>query len=243
MCSWSLIPGKTISLSVNHFKQESNDVKTELCQLAEALARAREKSSLGDEILALMNQTGKFPLTSLRSGPRARGPALNHLPPFLIHEQPGSSPWVITAWSRPLRHTGRCQASPGDPHKQTGVLGNCCCKQSLEPNSSPPCGLQPGSPAHTTQRAFKSRLFSKANSFFLRFAHRVCDSRLLSEGPLATIFMACFPMKVQCMSSPAHPVNLPARCWDFCPPVCFEEVSQPDFHQGHLELLLLQASL
>lgn len=176
----------------------------------------REKSSLGDEILALTNQTGKFPLTSPRSRPRAKGPALNHLPRFLIHEQPGSSPWIITARFGPLRHTGKCQPSPGHPHKQTGAHGNRCCKQSQEPNSSPPCGLQPGSPAHTTQRAFKSRLFSKANSFFLRFVHKVCDSRLLSEGLLATIFMACFPMKVQRMSSSARPINLLARCWAFC---------------------------
>lgn len=42
-------------------------------QLRHWLDRAREKSSLGDEILVLMNQTGKFPLTSPGSGPTAKG--------------------------------------------------------------------------------------------------------------------------------------------------------------------------
>lgn len=91
----------------------------ELCQLAEALARAREKSSLGDEILAGMNQTGKFPLTSPGSGPIARGPTMNS-----SDLRMNSRAARILSWGHPStgrarsgtpRHARRRQHSLGAP--------------------------------------------------------------------------------------------------------------------------------
>lgn len=80
----------------------------ELCQPAEALVtRPREKSSLGDEILVLMNQTGKF-LTDLS---RVRPHCQRSHSSKCLHSLM-SSPVTLLGSSLALQHTQGDASAP-----------------------------------------------------------------------------------------------------------------------------------
>lgn len=162
--------------------------------------RAREKSSLGDEILVLMNQTGKIPtdLTGVRPHCQRADNSFIPAPPSMM-----SSPVTPLGSSVGLQHTqGRCQqldepsGEPEYPELAVG-LGNYSENRA---RAEPRAELQPIPVTHADVRGqhgegFEPGHLSKPNSSLLTSIHRVPYSCPSSGSAQPWWFQPGFPGK------------------------------------------------